>query len=247
MRMAGEKAYKLLAQQENISHGQAKNLIDRGLVRAAGRRIAIARAEVPAGTRFSITRPAELKIIFEDDRVLAVDKPAFTDIIEIEKVMPARLLHRLDRDTSGVLLLVKDEEFRLQAIEAFRREEVYKEYAAVADGAITQETLIDLDIATEKGRHAISRVSRQGSRAVTVATPLRIIGNRTLLKVVIKTGRTHQIRVHLAAIGHPVAGDGLYGGSPAPRLMLHCRTIRLFGYEFTASLPDGFSRPGRPA
>ncbi len=106
-----EKAYKLLALQESISNSQAKALIDRGLVYVANRKVTVARGELPVKTSFNVQEIAKAKVIYEDNDLLVVDKPAFLNTDEVERQYPdAQLLHRLDRETSGVLILVKDEE-----------------------------------------------------------------------------------------------------------------------------------------
>jgi len=112
-----EKAYKLLAAQEGISNKKAKELIDRGLVYVGDQKVRIARAEMAEETKFRIEEPAGVTIIYQDEQVVAVDKPAFIDSYEIEEAIEgARLLHRLDRETSGVLLLARDEDFAKKAI-----------------------------------------------------------------------------------------------------------------------------------
>jgi len=113
-----EKAYKLLALQESISNSQAKGLIDRGLVYVANRKVTVARGELPVKTSFNVQEIAQAKIIYENKKLLIADKTAFLNTDEIERQYPdAQLLHRLDRETSGVLILVKDEEYRLKAIQ----------------------------------------------------------------------------------------------------------------------------------
>jgi len=103
-----EKAYKLLALQQSISNSQAKALIDRGLVYVANRKVTVARGELPVKTSFNVHEIAKARVIFEDDDLLVVDKPAFLNTDEVERQYPdAQLLHRLDRETSGVLILVK--------------------------------------------------------------------------------------------------------------------------------------------
>ena len=132
-----QKAYKLLAQQEDISNSQAKALIDRGLVYVGNNKVMIARGELDTKTVFSVQTVEALRIIFENDDLIVVDKPAFMNADEIERHYEgARLLHRLDRETSGVLMLVKNEQFRDQAIAAFKNDAVYKEYVAWVEGCL---------------------------------------------------------------------------------------------------------------
>ena len=118
--MALEKAYKLLAAQEGISNSEAKSMIDRGLVYASNKKVMIARGDIDTKTVFKVEKVEKIKPIFENNDLIVVDKPAHVNSDEIERQFkPAVLLHRLDRETSGVLMLVKNEEFREKAIIEF--------------------------------------------------------------------------------------------------------------------------------
>lgn len=238
-----EKAYKLLALQESISNSQAKTLIDRGLVYVANRKVTVARGELPVKTSFNIEEVLTAKVIYEDDDLLVVDKPAFLNTDEVERKYPdAQLLHRLDRETSGVLILVKNEEYRLKAISEFKRNKVYKEYTAWVEGMFIDEIEIDKPILTEK-RHnkAFSKISPKGKPAHTTVTPVEVVGKYSKVKVVIREGRTHQIRCHLRSIGFPIVGDEQYGGRRAKRVMLHARKVELLGKTFIADEPKIFA------
>ncbi len=238
-----EKAYKLLAIQESISNSQAKALIDRGLVYVANRKVTVARGELPVKTTFNVQEIAKAKIIYEDADLLVVDKPAFLNTDEVERQYPdAQLLHRLDRETSGVLILVKDEDYRIKAIGEFKRNKVYKEYTAWVEGQFIEEIEIDKPILTEK-RHnkAFSKISTKGKPAHSTVTPVEVVGKYSKVKVVIREGRTHQIRCHLRSVGFPIAGDEQYGGRRAKRVMLHARKVELMGHTFVADEPKIFA------
>jgi len=237
-----DKAYKVLAKQLDISNKKAKELIDRGLVYVGNKKVKIARGEIDTKTKFKVLETPKLKIIFEDNNILAIDKPAFLTSQEIERTSGYKLLHRLDKETSGVLLLVKNEEFRKKAIEAFKEGLVYKEYIAWVEGILPQESKIDLPILTiKKNGRAKSRISySKGKEALTEVVPLEVISKYTKVKAVIKTGRTHQIRVHLARTLHPIVGDTLYGGREWDRIMLHAKKIELLGYSFESEEPKEF-------
>lgn len=238
-----EKAYKLLALQESISNSQAKTLIDRGLVYVGNKKVVVARGELPLKSTFRISEIAKVSKIYEDDDLLVVDKPAFLNADEVEHQFPGtQLLHRLDRETSGVLILVKNEEFRAKAIAEFKKKNVYKEYTAWVEGMFTESIEINNPILTEK-RHnkAYSKISPQGKPAHTEVTPLEVVGKYSKVKVVIQEGRTHQIRVHLRSIGFPIVGDELYGGKRSNRVMLHARKVVLLGKTFIAEEPKIFA------
>jgi 23S rRNA pseudouridine1911/1915/1917 synthase len=240
-----EKAYKLLAAQEGISNKRAKELIDRGLVYVADQKVKIARAEMPGDTRFRVERPAEVEILYQDENLVAVNKPALIDSYEIQEAIEgAQLLHRLDRETSGVLLLARNDDFAKKAIEAFRRREVRKEYVAWVEGVVVEEMPIDLPIHTIKKGKAFSKIDRKlGKPALTRVRPDEVQGKKSKVRIEIDTGRTHQIRVHLAHVGHPVVGDEQYGSpTRAKRILLHAKRITLLGRSFEAPEPGDIRR-----
>ena len=243
-----DKAYKLLAIQENISNGKAKDLIDRGVVTVNGKKLRIARGEIKDDTIFKIKDIAQPKIIFEDDDILVIDKPAFLNASEIEKQFKqAVLLNRLDKETSGVMLMAKNENFRKEAIKEFKNNKVYKEYVAIVDGKIVEDITIDVPISTIKGKVARSRIDEKyGKPAKSIITPYMVEGNKSKIKIVIENGRTHQIRVHLQYAGIPIIGDLQYGKSSnqVTRVMLHSKVTRILGYEFQAKEPKEFRHFG---
>jgi len=240
--LATEKAYKLVAMQERISNSQAKSMIDRGLVYVGNKKVMIARGEIDDQTVFKITKIEKAKPIFENDDIIVIDKPAYVNSDEIERQFkPAVLLHRLDRETSGVLMLVKNEEFRQKAIKEFAQDKVYKEYIAWVEGIMTEPIEVDKAIITQKKNNkAYSNVSPKGKPARTEFFPDIVSAKKTKVKVIIHNGRTHQIRVHARYIDHPIIGDEQYGGRRAKRVMLHAYKVRLLGMEFVAKEPKSF-------
>ena len=107
--MATDKAYKVLAIQKGISNKKAKDLIDKGLVFVEDKKVKIARAEIHTETIFRIEYPEDIEILYQDEDIIAINKPAQVDSYDIQDAIDgAELLHRLDRDTSGVLLLGKN-------------------------------------------------------------------------------------------------------------------------------------------
>ncbi|WP_041671835.1 RluA family pseudouridine synthase [Sulfurospirillum barnesii] len=239
--MKMEKAYKLLALQEGISNRAAKELIDRGVVYAAGKKVSVARGELLPSTKFKVEKIAPIKVLFEDEYIMAVDKPAFMTSEEVAEIKKLPLLHRLDRETSGVLLLTKDDAFREKAVNAFKKREVQKEYIAIVEGKVVEAVEVNAPILTiKKGNSAYSKISSDGKEAISHIEPLMIEGKRSKVKVKIETGRTHQIRVHLKSIGASILGDTEYGGRPFKRLMLHASKIMLLGYIFQSKEPEDF-------
>ncbi len=189
--------------------------------------------------RESPPRAGALPVLFADGDLCAIDKPAGLLSVATDgggaatalALLRAQLgstrgelwpLHRLDRETSGVLLFARTRDARERVQAAWR--EVRKVYAAVVegrpeppDGAVDVPLWEDGGLRVRAGAHRDARPARTHYR--TVARSVQ----RTLLEVTLDTGRKHQIRVHLASLGHPVVGDARYG-TPGPRLCLHaCR------------------------
>lgn len=239
--MAKEAAFKLLAKQEDISNKRAKSLIDRGIVYVSDRKVMIARAPMDVNTKFRIEYPSKPSVIFEDDNLIAVNKPPHLESDEVLYFFEGTtLLHRLDRETSGVLVLCKDEAFCKEAIREFKRQRVYKEYIAWVEGVVAEPLVIDDPILTIKKNKAFSKIDPvRGKSAHTVVEPLEVHGKKTKVCIVIKTGRTHQIRAHLSAYWHPIVGDSFYGSvTKSKRILLHAHKLKLFEYEFVAPEPQ---------
>ena len=236
-----EKAYKLLAMQEGITNRSAKDLIDRGLVYSRGRKVVMARALMDIKTKFRVEKIEKIEKIFEDKNIIAVNKPAFLTSEQISKKYKAPLLHRLDKETSGVLIMVKNEKFHKKAIEEFKNQNVIKEYFAIVPGRIAEPFTINKPILTIKRNGSLySKISKKGKEAISYVEPLEIEGKYTKVKVTIETGRTHQIRVHLSSEGFPIVGDTKYGGKEHKRILLHSARIKLFDYDITAKEPKDF-------
>ena len=149
-----------------------------------------------------------------------------------ERWPEARLVHRLDRDTSGLILLARDATTHRALSAAFAERRVRKTYLAVVQGlpadrgGVINQPLAR--IATRPPRYGVVPLGQGGKPALTRWRVLRRFEGSSLLLLQPRTGRSHQLRVHLAAIGHPVLGDPLYGDPvPSPRLQLHAAGLQL--------------------
>jgi 23S rRNA pseudouridine1911/1915/1917 synthase len=179
--------------------------------------------------------PLPLLIVYEDPDVVVVDKPAgmvvhpaaghstgtlvnallhhITDLSGIGGELRPGIVHRLDRGTSGLMVVAKHDRSHQELSRQFREREVEKEYVALVWGVVQAGRRIDAAIGRDPAhRQKRSTRARRARRAVTRVTFARHFKGVSLLKVAIATGRTHQIRVHLSAIGHPIVGDSVYGG-----------------------------------
>lgn len=137
------------------------------------------------------------------------------------------LHHRLDRDTSGVMVFALDRSANKRLGEAFEQRNVVKDYLAWAQGSPSSDHWISSEDIGRKGGRYCTLPRGQGKPAETVFQVLHAEGGRCLLRASPRTGRTHQIRLHLAAAGLPILGDSLYGGPPDRRLHLHAYRLRL--------------------
>ena len=130
-------------------------------------------------------------------------------------------------------------------IKEFKNNRVYKEYIAVVQGMVSENIDIIAPILTiKKNNKAISVISPQGKEAHTVVSPLMVHAKFSKVKVVIKTGRTHQIRIHLKSASLPILGDSMYGvlSNRVSRVMLHASCMELFDYTLIAKEPIEFTK-----
>ena len=188
----------------------------------------------------SIARPMciDIEIPYEDEDIIVLNKPPLMPVHESRnhigdtlsnfvayhcgENMAFRAVYRLDRDTSGLVLVAKNE---LAAAKLAGK--IKKDYYAVVDGTIENDGIVDAPIARCGDSIIKRKVDENGETAITEYFPIKSNGNATLVKFNLKTGRTHQIRVHMEHIGHSLLGDKLYGGdcSVISRQALHCKDI----------------------
>jgi 23S rRNA pseudouridine1911/1915/1917 synthase len=268
-----------------LSRSQAQKIIDDGFVMVNGL-IEKASHKTETGERIEITLPPPapsgllpeaipVKILFEDDDLLVIDKPAgmtvhpapghpshtlvnavLSHLSEIEDetdVSRPGIVHRLDKDTSGVMLVAKNNVALANLSDQFKSHSVKKVYLALVKGVLKPERgVIEAPIGRDSGdrkKMAITGESR-GRQARTNYRVLRYIGKNSLLEITPETGRTHQIRVHLAAIGYPVIGDATYGKKSAflNRQFLHAHRLGFYlpssgkFVEFESPLPEDLQK-----
>lgn len=203
-----------------------------------------------------------LKVIYEDEDLLVVNKPAGMTMYPVPgsdshtlanaaafhwmsqgKIHRFRPIYRLDKNTSGVVVIAKN-----AYIAAALSHNMQKEYTAVCEGILTGNDTIRTPISLEPGSRIKRTTGQDGETAVTHWQSIRQFNSHTLLKIQLETGRTHQIRVHMASMECPLAGDDLYGGHKERinRQALHCLSVRLIhpvtqkSLTFLAPPPEDF-------
>jgi tRNA pseudouridine32 synthase/23S rRNA pseudouridine746 synthase len=203
-----------------------------------------------------------LEVLHHDHELLVVDKPSgllsvpgkgadLADCLlaRVQKIFPeALLVHRLDRDTSGVMVFALTRHAQRHLGLQFEKRQTRKTYLAEVAGEIDQPTgSVDLPLIVDWPNRPLQKVDHAaGKPALTDWKVLARKGDRTRVRLMPKTGRSHQLRVHMQAIGHPILGDPFYGRETlhmAPRLMLHAAQLRLRhpdggrGLSFSAPSP----------
>jgi 23S rRNA pseudouridine1911/1915/1917 synthase len=268
----------LAAHIADWSRSRIKRLIEDGDVLVAGRTSKPSyklRAGDVVEVELTTPPPSEFKpenipleIIYEDDALVVVNKPAglvvhpaagvssgtlanalvyhFKQLSQAGGAVRPGIVHRLDRDTSGLIVVAKTEEAHENLSDQFRAREVFKSYVALVHGRIIEDSgRIDGAIARDPRNRTRMAVVRAGRPALSLYRVRRRYDRFTLLDVEIRTGRTHQIRVHLEWLKHPVVGDGVYGGGrdktvPDPRLRAR---INAMGRQFLHAEQLGFHHP----
>jgi 23S rRNA pseudouridine1911/1915/1917 synthase len=273
---AGERLDRLAARRLDVSRSAARRLIEAGLLLVGGAEVSPS-YRARAGERVEARLPDEglspedidVPVVFEDEHVLVVDKPAglvvhpgagnpsgtlvnallSRGIAGGEDPERPGVVHRLDRDTSGLMVLVKGEPAYSRLVEMMAGRRVGRTYRTVAVGEGLPETgTIDSPVGRDPDNPTLMAAG-VGKEAVTHFEVLREAAGHAMLRVRLETGRTHQIRVHLSAIGYPVYADPLYGTAvPGHRLWLHAERLA-FAHpvsgeelEFTTPIPEDLRR-----
>ncbi|ADH61104.1 pseudouridine synthase, RluA family [Thermoanaerobacter mathranii subsp. mathranii str. A3] len=216
-----------------------------------------------------------LDILYEDDDIIVINKPQgmvvhpapgnysgtlvnallyhCKNLSGINGILRPGIVHRLDKDTSGVMVVAKNDKAHISLSNQIKERSVFKKYVAIVEGVIKNE---EEKIEAPIGRHPVDRkkmaVIEDGRYALTLYKVLERFKENTLIEAVIKTGRTHQIRVHMAFIGHPVVGDPVYGFKKQKFKLegqaLHSRVLGFMHptkgvyMEFEAPLPEYFKK-----
>jgi len=263
----GERLDKYLAEQCQISRSYAQKLINEGQVEVNGHAAKASQklnagdkvvANIPPPSPISLTPEAiPLKVIYEDNDLIVIDKPAglvvhpaaghrsgtlvnailarCPDLGTINGTIRPGIVHRLDKDTSGLMMVAKNEAAHASLSHQIKQRLIRKGYIALVLGHLSPEHgIIDAPIGRNpKDRKRMAIVSG-GREARTEYKVIRYLDDYTLVEAMPETGRTHQIRVHFAAIGHPVFGDHVYGKRSAMlgRQFLHAHRL---GFKLPSS------------
>ncbi len=237
----------------------------------------ILEVEIPEPARLNVeAENLDLDVVYEDDHILIVNKPqgmvvhpsnghssgtlvngvmyhCKDRLSSINGVIRPGIVHRIDKDTSGLLMIAKDDEMHVNLAKQLEEHSVNRRYKALVYNNFNEDTgVVDKPI----GRHPKDRKKRavngeNPKRAVTHYNVIERFGNYTLIENILETGRTHQIRVHMANVGHPLVGDSVYGPSNNPfgvkGQLLHAEVIgfkHLDGsyMEFKRDIPVAFQK-----
>lgn len=252
----------------DLSRSRIQQLIAQSLVTVndgAGRAAAKLRpgdrivVQVPPPSPLALTPEAiPLAIVYEDDDLAVIDKPAglvvhpgpghpagtlvnallshCPDLAGIGGVQRPGIVHRLDRDTSGLIVVAKNQRAHESLSQQIKGRLVTKRYTALVRGVpLPAEGTIRAPIGRDPRHRQRMAVTADGRQATTHYRVVERLGAYSLLDVHIETGRTHQIRVHLAYLGHPVVGDATYGGGQAAGLRRQFLHARLLGFRLPSS------------
>lgn len=231
----------------SYSRSTLQKFIKNGFVTVDGEVIKKPNQQILRGLRVELKVPNEMKnfdikpeVIYEDEEVLVLNKPAGILSEAKGEYCPEKTLadfglvvHRLDRDTSGVVILAKNEETRDFLKKQFQARTAKKTYFAVVSGRPKlDKARIDLPMKRDLKRPTTFRVDPNGKEAETFYKVVKSNNEYSLVELRPTTGRTHQLRVHMKYLGHPIVGDIVYDGEKAKRLYLHANKLEI-------TLPSG--------
>ena len=245
---------------KSYNRSSLQKFIEFGFVTVDGKLVKKPNQKFVRGTKIDLKIPDTMKnsdlvpeAIYEDDSVVVLNKPAGLLSMPRAQYCPENtlenyglLVHRLDRDTSGVVIMAKTPEIQMFLKKQFQDRTTHKTYYAVVEGRPKlDEAKIDLPIARDLKHPTTFRVDPNGKESETHYKVLKSNGQYSLVELRPTTGRTHQLRVHMKYLGHPILGDPIYSDRKADRLYLHaCRLeITLPGGErkvFEAKIPKEF-------
>ena len=238
-------------EKEELSRTMIQKLIEDGSIQVNGQ-TKKASYKVQLGDKITIKipeikeidlKPQEIpiEIVYEDNDIIVVNKPKGLVVNAIMAICKDSLsgiggelrpgiVHRLDKDTSGLLIVAKNDKAHIKMSEAIKNREVKKIYIALVRGVVKEEeATINMPIGRSTKDRKKMAVTKKGKEAVTHFKVLKRYPKYTLLEVKIDTGRTHQIRVHMAEIGHPVVGDMVYSNGKnefgVEGQMLHAKVL----------------------
>lgn len=246
---------------KSYNRSTLQKFIEKGFVKVDGELVTKANAKFPEGVYIEMTIPEELKnadlvpeTVFEDENVIVFNKPAgllseFKGEYSPEMTLAhyGLIVHRLDRDTSGVIIVAKKPEVQSYLRRQFQDRKTKKTYYAVVSGRPKLDAArIDLPMARDLKRPTTFRVDPNGKEAETFYRVLKTDGKHSLVELKPTTGRTHQLRVHMKYLGHPIVGDPVYGEEPGERLYLHAGELEITIPEgdrrvFKVPMPEGFA------
>lgn len=246
---------------KSYNRSTLQKFIESGFVTVDGELVTKPNAKFEEGVKIDLKVPEDLKnadvkpdVIYEDENVIVVNKPEGLLSEAKGEYCPERTLadfgfvaHRLDRDTSGVMILAKSEEVQKFLKKQFQDRKVHKTYYAIVQGRPKlDEARIDLPLKRDLKRPTTFRVDAGGKASETFYKVLKSNDKYSLVELKPTTGRTHQLRVHMKYLGHPILGDPVYGDEKADRLYLHAGSLEVtlpggVRKVFESPLPKEFS------
>jgi len=290
---AGQRLDTFLASKTSITRSQIQKLIENGSILVNNRIVSqnyrvktndVITLNVPdKETEGLVPEPVPLEILFKDDYLVVVNKPAgmvvypsvghrhgtlmnalsyhCKNLASVGRPLRPGVIHRLDKETSGEIVVALNDEAYYNLVEQFKRRTITRRYIALVYGNIKEDKgEIVLQIGrSESDRKKMSTRVKKGKEAITRWKVLERFGNATLIEARLGTGRTHQIRVHFASTGHPVLGDRTYGKKVElevkakkkilfPRQMLHAELLGFIHpatgkyLEFSSPLPEDMTQ-----